>query len=180
MALNWATIVDSRPMLLQGESFVETVDNVKYNITIPAAPSSSGMGGGLKKLEGVGSMALTDQRLIWTSPDATSSFKSLTIPLSSILSSKFEQPIFGANYLAIGVKPTPEGGLTDGTTLEIRSVSTGMFRFVSILEKTRERAIFMKRQLVEDEEHLPEYTSPSTSSVGGPASYGDLPPGYDG
>lgn len=54
----------------------------------------------------------------------------------------------------IGVKPTPDGGLTDGTTLEIRFVNTGMFKFVSILEKTRERAIFMKRQLVEDEEHL--------------------------
>lgn len=66
MGLNWATIVDSRPMLLQGESFVETVDNVKCNITIPPAPPSSGMGGGLKKLEGVGSMALTDQRVCST------------------------------------------------------------------------------------------------------------------
>lgn len=52
------------------------------------------------------------------------------------------------------MKPTPEGGLADGTTLEIRIVDTGMFRFVSILEKTREKAIFMKRQLVEDEENL--------------------------
>jgi hypothetical protein len=99
-------------------------------------------------------MTLTGEQLIWTNPDATSSFKSLTIPLPSIVSSKFEQPIFGANYLVIGVKPTPEGGLTDGSTLEIRFVDTGMFRFVSILDKTRERAIFMKRQLVEDEEHL--------------------------
>lgn len=78
----------------------------------------------------------------------------MTVPLPSILSSKFEQPVFGANYLVIGVKPTPEGGLADGTTLEIRIVDTGMFRFVSILEKTREKAIFMKRQLVEDEENL--------------------------
>lgn len=99
-------------------------------------------------------ITLTGEQLIWTNTDATSSFNSLTIPLPSILSSKFEQPIFAANYLAIGVKPTPEGGLTDGTMLEIRLVNTGMFRFVSVLEKTRERAIFMKRQSVEDEEHL--------------------------
>lgn len=97
---------------------------------------------------------LTGRQLIWTNTDAKSSLKSLTIPLPSILSSKFEQPIFGANYLVIGVKPTPEGGLTNGTTLEIRFANTGMFRFVSILEKTREKAIYMKRQSVEDEEHL--------------------------
>ena len=96
----------------------------------------------------------TGEQLIWANPDADSSFRSLTIPLPSILSSKFEQPVFGANYLTIGVKPTPGGDLTDGTTLEIRFLNTGMFRFVNILEKTRERAIFMKRQLVEDEEHL--------------------------
>ncbi|KAN0097588.1 hypothetical protein V8E55_002034 [Tylopilus felleus] len=180
MALNWVTIVDTRPLLLPGESFIEIVDNVKCSLAVPLAPSSSAVGDGLKKLEGVGTIALTDQRLIWTNPDDRSSFKSLTIPLPSILSSKFEQPIFGANYLAIGVKPTPEGGLTVGTTLEIRFVDMGIFRFVSILEKTRERAIYMKRQLMEDEEHLPEYTSPSTSSASGPASFADYPPSYDG
>jgi hypothetical protein len=63
MALNWVTMVDARPLLLQGESFIETVDNVKCNLTIPAVSSSSGMSGGLKKLEGVGTMALTDQRV---------------------------------------------------------------------------------------------------------------------
>ena len=63
MALNWVTIVDARPLLLQGEGFIETVDNVKCNLTIPAVPPSSGMSGGLKKLEGVGTMVLTDQRV---------------------------------------------------------------------------------------------------------------------
>jgi hypothetical protein len=59
MALNWATIVDARPLLLQGEGFVETVGNVKCNLTIPDALSSSRV----KKVEGVGTMALTDQRV---------------------------------------------------------------------------------------------------------------------
>ncbi|KIJ69907.1 hypothetical protein HYDPIDRAFT_78615 [Hydnomerulius pinastri MD-312] len=184
MALNWVTVVESNPLLLQGEEFIETVDQVKCNITIPDAPPStssaaSGGTGGLKKLEGVGRLDLTNQRLIWTSPsDARSTFKSLTIPLASILSSKFEQPIFGANYLVLSIKPTPEGGLTEGTTLEIRFLNTGMFRFVGTLEKTREKAIYMRRRSMEDEENLPEYSSPSTSA-GGPATYGDMPPGYD-
>jgi hypothetical protein len=34
-----------------------------------------------------------------------------------------------------------------------------MFEFVSLLEKTRERAIYMRRQMAEDEEGLREYPS---------------------
>ncbi|KAF9238793.1 hypothetical protein BU15DRAFT_75016 [Melanogaster broomeanus] len=184
MALNWVTIVDGKPLLLQNESFLEEVDNVKYNLAIPEVPpsgsSSAGGSGGLKRLEAVGKMYLTDQRIIWTTPnaDSNSTLKSLTVPLSSILSSKYEQPIFGANYLVLTVKPTPDGGLTEGTTLEIRFVNTPMFSFVKALEHTRAKAIFLKRRSMEDEENLPEYTSPNTSASG-PAPYGDLPPGYD-
>jgi hypothetical protein len=95
-------------------------------------------------------------QLVWTNPDTQSSFTSLTIPLSSILSSRFEQPVFGANYLALTIKPTADGGLTEGTTLEIRFLDTGMFKFVSVLAKTREKAIFMRRRSIEDEENLRE------------------------
>lgn len=63
MALNWVTIVDAKPLLLQGEGFIETADNVKCNLTIPAAPSLSGVSGGPNKLEAIGTMALTDQRV---------------------------------------------------------------------------------------------------------------------
>ncbi|KAF9226742.1 hypothetical protein BS17DRAFT_776059, partial [Gyrodon lividus] len=182
MALNWVTIVDGKPLLLQDEYFIDTVDNVKCNLTIPdalpSASSSAGGSGGLTMMEAIGTLALTDQRLLWINPDATSSLTSLTIPLASILSSKFEQPIFGANYLALVIKPTTDGGLTEGTTLEIRFLKIGMFQFVNMLEKTRLKAIFMKRLSMEDEENLPEYSSPSTSA-GGPAPYADLPPGYD-
>jgi len=52
------------------------------------------------------------------------------------------------------VKPSPEGGLTDGTQVELRFKDRAMFEFVSLLEKARERAIYMKRQLTEDEEGL--------------------------
>lgn len=64
---------------------------------------------------------------------------------------RFEQPTFGANYLTFQVKPSVDGGLTDGTTVEVRFKERAMFEFVSLLEKSRERAIYMKRQIQEDE-----------------------------
>lgn len=60
--------------------------------------------------------------------------------------------MFGANYLAFEIKPSSEGGLTDGTKAEIRLKDKGIFEFVGTVEKTRERAIYMKRQKAEEEE----------------------------
>ena len=91
------------------------------------------------------------QQLIFTT-ETGASFESLSVPLHSILSTRFEQPTFGANYLAFEIKPSPEGGLTDGTRAELRFKDRAMFDFVSLLEKTRERVIYMKRQAAEDSE----------------------------
>lgn len=52
------------------------------------------------------------------------------------------------------MKPSPDGGLSEGTKAELRFKDRAMFEFVSLLEKTRERAIYMKRQAAEDEEGL--------------------------
>ena len=81
-------------------------------------------------------------------------FDSLTVPLTAILSTKYEQPYFGQNYLVIDIRPVAEGGLTDGTKAEVRLKDKGIFEFVSVLEKTRERAIYMKRQSADEEEGL--------------------------
>jgi len=108
-------------------------------------------------------------------------FESISIPLTAILSTRFEQPYFGSNYLVIDVQPAPEGGLTHGTKAEVRLMDKGLFEFVSTLEKTRERAIYMKRQAADDHDDLPAYMPPptivaSSSSAGIPD---DAPPGYD-
>jgi WW domain-binding protein 2 len=76
------------------------------------------------------------------------------VPLYSIIGTKFEQPYFGSNFVTIDIKPSPEGGLTDGTKAEVRIKDQGLFGFVSVLEKTRERAIYMKRQAASDEDTL--------------------------
>jgi len=112
----------------------------------------------------MGRIWITDRRFLFTSsPD--SSFDSLTVPLPSILSTRFEQPTFGANYLAFEIKPSSGGGLTDGTSVELRFKNQAMFQFVALLEKTRERAIYMKRQATQEDEGLPTYTSPPESST---------------
>ena len=65
--------------------------------------------------------------------------------------------MFAANYLSFEVKPSPEGGLTDGTQVEVQFRNRAMFEFVSLLEKSRERAIYMKRQTDDEEEGLRQY-----------------------
>jgi hypothetical protein len=52
----------------------------------------------------------------------------------------------------IDIKPSPGGGLTEGTSAEIRLKDQGMFGLASAVEKVRERALFMKREsALEDE-----------------------------
>ncbi|TFK18076.1 hypothetical protein FA15DRAFT_675565 [Coprinopsis marcescibilis] len=159
-----------------------------------AAASSSSSGGGsssgapgahvstgsFQKLKASGRVWLTDQRFIFVTEQG-SSFESLSAPLHSILSTNFHQPTFGSNYLSFELKPSPDGNLTEGTSVEIRFRDRAMFEFVSLMEKTRERAIYMRRQAAEDGEGLPTYTMPANAStvtmVGGVPI--DNPPGYE-
>lgn len=97
-------------------------------------------------------------------PDSNA-FESLSVPLAAILSTKFEQPFFGQNFLAIEIKPVDEGGLTVGTKAEIRLQDKGLFEFVSVLEKTRERAIYMKRSGADEEEGLRTSLNRSVSGL---------------
>ncbi|EDR12166.1 uncharacterized protein LACBIDRAFT_192514 [Laccaria bicolor S238N-H82] len=189
MALNWTMLKHDRsPIPLPNEHTITSIETgADLSLTIPDVPpmtssSTAGGSGGAKRLKASGRIWLTDQRLIFTT-ETGASFESLSVPLHSILSTRFEQPTFGANYLAFEIKPSPEGGLTDGTRAELRFKDRAMFDFVSLLEKTRERVIYMKRQAAEDSEleGLPTYTLPAESSSvsmvdGIPV---ENPPGYD-
>lgn len=116
-------------------------------------------------------------------PKAT--LDSLSIPLQNLIASKFEQPFFGANYLALDVKPNADGGLSEGTKVEVRFTDKGIFEFASLLDKTRERVIYMKRQQADEEDSLPTYTSPSAEAGSiTPLPFvapqaGERPPNYD-
>ncbi|KAF8687551.1 hypothetical protein AX14_003648 [Amanita brunnescens Koide BX004] len=190
MALNWTMLKPDRsPMPLPNEMNIITVNSgVDITLIIPHGPSSSTSSSGVpaadaKRLKAIGRFWLTDQRLIFTSSTPNNTFDSLSVPLPSILCTRFEQPTFGSNYLTFEVKPSPGGELTEGTTVMVRFKDRAMFEFVSLLEKTRERAIYMKRQAREEEEEgLPSYTGPAESShsvtmIGSIPV--DNPPGYD-
>ncbi|TFY55736.1 hypothetical protein EVG20_g9209 [Dentipellis fragilis] len=198
MALNWTMLnPDRTPVPLPRETFITTIDTgIELSLTVPntlpTASSTSGGSGGAKKLKDNGKLFLSDQRvglsymqLVFVSlasEGTPATLQSLSIPLHSILSSKFEQPYLGANYLALDINPSAEGGLAEGTTAEIRFKNQGLFQFVSLLEKTRERSIYMRRQALDDEETLPAYASPSRPPSSQPvvvAPPEDTPPGYD-
>jgi len=88
-------------------------------------------------------------QFIFTS-DSRNSLDSLSVPLHSILSTTFEQPTFSGNYLVFEIKPSPDGGLTDGSKAEVRFKDRPMFEFVSLLEKAREKSIYMRRQAADE------------------------------
>jgi hypothetical protein len=180
MSLNWTMLNPDRSLVpLPNENIIITIDSgAELILNIPDAPptgsaATAGGSGGARRLKEPGSIWLTDQRvrqhfmlrnltpstfrwqLIYVTPalgNPTPSFESFSVPLLSILSTKFEQPILGLNYLAFSINPTAGGGLTEGTTAEIRVNDRAMFQFVSLLEKTRERVIFMRRQSVDEED----------------------------
>ncbi|KAI0337902.1 hypothetical protein BDW22DRAFT_1363472 [Trametopsis cervina] len=190
MALNWAMLDASRsPVPLPHELIIRIVPAADLSLSIPNAPptatSTAGGSGGEKKLSSSGRIWLTDQRLVFVAhnapPTAVAGLDSLSIPLATILSTKFEQPFFGQNFLVLEIKPVAEGGLTNGTKAEIRLNDKGLFEFVGVLEKTRERAIYMKRAGADEEEGLPGYSTPSTTAGPSAATIipDEAPPGYD-
>lgn len=175
MALNWTMLKPDRsPVPLPNEMIITTINSgVDIALTAPHGQSTSASSSGGPTAEGtrlkaIGRFWLTDQRvcllffttsslltvtqLIFTSSTPNNTFDSLSVPLPSILSTRFEQPTFSPNYLSFEVKPSPEGGLTEGTTVMVKFKDRAMFEFVSLLEKTRERAIYMRRQAREEEE----------------------------
>ncbi|GJE87430.1 GRAM domain-containing protein [Phanerochaete sordida] len=206
MALNWTMLSDDRsPVPLPHELIIRTVEPPSVELTLlipssigsapqystgPSSSSSPSAPSNEKKITTTGGLWLTDTRLIFVAaaPPADGVLDSLSVPLTAILATKFEQPFFGANFLALDVRPTPGGGLADGTHAELRFRDKGLFEFVGALEKTRERAIYMRRQGADEEEGLPSYNSPgpSLSTTPMPPNANangeiplDAPPAYD-
>lgn len=170
MALNWTMLTPNRtPVPLPNETTITMVDlGAEVDLLIPDQPPSNhalaGGFGGAKKLKSIGKIWLTDQRFIFAG-DSRNPLDSLSVPLHSIVSTRFEQPTFSGNYLVFEIKPSPDGGLTDGTRAEVRFKDRPMFEFVSLLEKAREKSIYMRRQAADEaDESLPTYTTPIGSS----------------
>jgi len=167
MALNWTMISHGRPIPLPDERIISTESNVEVTLKIPDAPPQGnavegGSGGAGKTLKAIGSMWLSNQRLIFVSPNITP-IESLSLPHHFILSNKFEQPFFFSPYLTMVVHPSPDGGLTPDTVVEVRFPDRGMFAWVQLFAQTREAAIAKRREDKLDEA-LPVYVPPTTTT----------------
>mmetsp|Transcript_50001 Transcript_50001/g.131773 ORF Transcript_50001/g.131773 Transcript_50001/m.131773 type:complete len:197 (-) Transcript_50001:88-678(-) len=116
MAINPVLAQDSAsgelfPLPQGGETFVLKRDNIHFEAHLPSGA----------KLKGVGVFYLSSKRIVFLvkSKPSRADFKSFEIPLATLTSPKFEQPIFWANYLWGKVAPLDtdaQGPLAGGRT----------------------------------------------------------------
>jgi len=94
------------PLPMSGETFLLKRDGIDFESILPR--------GG--KLWGRGCFFLSTKRIVFVASDRAcrQDFKSFEIPLPRLLSPKFNQPIFGANYLSGKVQPVDEAGPCGG------------------------------------------------------------------
>ncbi|KAI0326695.1 hypothetical protein GY45DRAFT_65361 [Cubamyces sp. BRFM 1775] len=203
MALNAVALNPNRtPRSLDiSEHFARTIDTgVEFTLLLPSGtslpstgPSTPGSSNESKKTSGkiteTGLITFSERRLIFISDRPldkhTPAFESFVVPLECILSTRYEQPFVGANYLALSVKPTRGGGLpeVESVGIEVRLKGKGIYEFTCALDKARECAIYMRRKSAEEDESLPAYSTPAPSGSSTPYAPGDIPdenpPGYD-
>mmetsp|Transcript_54271 Transcript_54271/g.115811 ORF Transcript_54271/g.115811 Transcript_54271/m.115811 type:complete len:191 (-) Transcript_54271:26-598(-) len=79
------------PLHQSGEAFALKRDNIDFECALPRG-----------KLWGKGCFFLSSKRMVFiaTQRSCRSDFKSFEIPMNKLLEPKFNQPIFGANYLS--------------------------------------------------------------------------------
>ncbi|KAF8725060.1 female pronucleus assembly, partial [Rhizoctonia solani] len=198
MSLNWVMLDErKKPVPLPNERNISTVPNAQLTVHIP---NSSDNGTNLTQtITASGDVWLTSHRFVFVAaPESQSTslglfalvshvissapanetsgtkLETLSLPWLSVLSTSFAQPYFGANYLAMDVRPAEGGGLVLGTKVEVRLTDRGMFEFINMVEGIRNKAIERARE-ARLGEPLPIYNQPQPSVV---PPTDDLPPGY--
>jgi len=179
--LNWVMLDDSRrPVPLPEEALSLSIPGADVTLNLHSAIA----GGTTHILRQLGTMYITNQRLLFVAEKAQTPFDTLSIPPLTITSTSFVQPWFSANYLQITLgRPVDGGGITAGSTVEIRLNDTGLFQLVGLVEQMHAQAI--QRMRTETEYNtLPMYI-PTTAPQGGaspePATNppNELPPAYE-
>ncbi|KAI0722302.1 hypothetical protein C8T65DRAFT_136442 [Cerioporus squamosus] len=175
-----------RPIPVQNDCDIFEVENIEF-VIYNLKPS-------LKKFaEGRGKAFLTDLRLIVVADQPTDTFKTLSIPLTTLKNIEREEPrLLNANVARIvldDVRPTPNSSLGESPIkLELRSTKAtdkqAFQLFGAHLLKAHERAV-AKSRTMEDEFDLPAYGAPGPSSSSSTTTYitadvpSDAPPGYE-
>jgi hypothetical protein len=92
------------PFRVDGEFFVLSRDNMEIEVKITNMGKYSAIGKVLK--HNMFKMYLTTARIVFVSDKFLKDhFKSFDIPVANMHHEKFQQPIFGSNYLEGDVKP---------------------------------------------------------------------------
>lgn len=146
------------PQPIVGETFLLKRDGVSLEV------KSSVHG----KLSGSGSFYLTNMRLVFhcSSKQSQVSFLAYQIDLHEIANAKFEQPIFGCNYLKGTTKPRDFGDV--GDSFRIYFYKGGAGTFLHLLNDLLQRAI--SREMVSMSHYIvsPEnvaFVDPSDPSI---------------
>ncbi|CEL63907.1 hypothetical protein RSOLAG1IB_05672 [Rhizoctonia solani AG-1 IB] len=198
MSLNWVMLDErKKPVPLPNERTISTIPNAQMTLHLPNSSDSNT--NPTQTLTASGDIWLTSDRFVFVAaPESqstslglfalvsqaissapaneTSSTKleTLSLPWLSVLSTSFVQPYFGANYLAMDVRPAEGGGLALGTKAEVRLTNRGMFEFIGMVEGIRNKAIERARE-ARLGEPLPIYNQPQPGAA---PPVEDLPPGY--
>jgi hypothetical protein len=91
------------------------------------------------KLSGTGSIYLTTVRVCFVLDRPTATLAAFDIPLEGISGERFQQPIFGANYLQLSVAPVPGRGLSSPAAVRLTFNQGGCNTFLRIFFGLMER-----------------------------------------
>ena len=185
MSINWAQLNERKqPIPINNEVIVKSEPNADLVLSCNPpetnpAPSAKGKAK-VYTLKATGTVYVTDQRVRWLAPlishlpfltihlliqlvfvssvfGEPDSFDTFSVQHLSVLSIQYQQPYFGSNYIALDIKPASGGGLTEGTKAELRLKDKGLFELSGALEKSREMALYKKRDEMLNQPDLRKY-----------------------
>ncbi|RKO85481.1 hypothetical protein BDK51DRAFT_32465 [Blyttiomyces helicus] len=182
MSLNGAVLLspDNSPALIQGEKsfLVQAGVRMEFDSANPY-PGRQGY-----SFTAVGTLHLTNIRVIYVPRILQETMKNINIPLENLRDGKLYQPWFDANRYEANVIPVPNGGLSQPGRIKWAFKEGGGFEFSSIFMQLRSR---ITGESLPQEEPLPLYdpsnapppaNAGSSSSTPTPALPFPLPPAF--
>jgi hypothetical protein len=97
------------------------------------------------------------QLIFVSSPAPDASFQSFSVHYTRIPTAVFKQPLFTGNSIEFEISVVPNGGLSPGSTGQIRFKDRGLTEAYATLNKNRERALHRKREELLNGPDLREY-----------------------
>lgn len=134
--LNPSMYSATQPAQVRGEHFLLCRPGIHCEVKVD----------GLPKLKGIGNLVLTTLRIVFVCNKSVPlgegmSFDAFDLPLTTLSEEKFEQPIFGANYLRGKVQPIENGGLPGPASFRLTfregGCGTFLYFFLRALREVR-------------------------------------------